>query len=128
MRSLGCVRGAGIVAAGWGLLLCSGCASVPPAHVGQTVGAIVGSAIVPGLGAPLGSLVGLLGGMLVQGKIDQVTEKRERKALSEQLATGPTAGPEASPAQMGAPTRVWVDETMQGGRLIAGHFETRAIP
>jgi len=109
------------------LTVSSGCASVPPAQLGQTLGAILGSAIAPGIGAPLGSLAGLLGGMLVQGGIDQATEKHERKTLGDQLSTGPTAESEASSAPTGAPTRVWVDETLQAGRLIAGHFETRTI-
>lgn len=117
-----------LLVAGWCVLLCSGCASIPPAQVGQTVGAILGSAIAPGIGAPLGALAGLLGGMLVQGGIDQATEKHERKTLGDQLVTGPTAESEASSAPMGAPTRVWVDEALQAGRLTAGHLETRAIP
>jgi hypothetical protein len=110
-----------------GLSLC-GCASVPPTQVGQTLGAILGSAIAPGLGAPLGSLVGLLGGMLVQGQIDKATETKERRTLSDQLAAAPVAGSEPAAALTGEPTRVWVDERMQNGRLIAGHFDTRPIP
>jgi len=107
---------------------CCGCASVPPAQVGQTVGAIIGSAIAPGLGAPLGSLAGLLGGMLVQGRMEKATEGRERKTLGEQLAAGSPTGPDGSPVETGEPARVWVDETVQQGRLIAGHFETRTVP
>ena len=117
-----------LLVGGWCVLLCSGCASIPPAQVGQTVGAILGSAIAPGIGAPLGALAGLLGGMLIQGEMDKSTEKKERKTLNDQLASESPAGPEASLVPFGAPTRVWVDETMQAGRLIAGHFETRAIP
>lgn len=110
------------------LSVCAGCASVPPAQLGQTLGAILGSAIAPGLGAPLGSLVGLLSGMLVQGEMDKTTERHERKALGEQLAAGSPPGPDGSPVPTGEPTRVWVDEVVQEGRLIAGHFETRPIP
>ena len=109
--------------------MASGCAGVSPAHLGQTAGTIAGSAIAPGIGAPLGALFGLVAGMLVQNEVDKVTEKHERKTLSEQLggASAPLAdGAEELP--QGVPTRVWVDETVQDGRLIAGHFETRPIP
>ena len=106
-----------------------GCASVPPAQVGQTAGTLAGAAIVPGIGAPIGALAGLLAGMLVQGELDKATETRERKELGERMAHGtpPAAGVPAE-APRGAPVRVWVDETLHDGRLIAGHFDTRAIP
>ena len=71
--------------------LLGGCAAIPPAQVGQTAGTIAGAALVPGVGAPLGALVGLLAGMLVQGEVDKVNEKRERRDLSDQLARGSTA-------------------------------------
>ena len=111
-----------------GLVLASGCAGVSPAQVGQTAGTIAGAAIAPGVGAPFGALVGLLAGMVVQGHVDKATETRERKELSDQLAVGeqPTA-PRAS-APQGEPTRVWVDETVQDGRLLAGRFETQVLP
>ncbi len=110
--------------------LCSGCAGISPSQVGQTVGTIAGSAIAPGVGAPLGALVGLLAGLFVQGEVDKVTETRERKELSEQLAvgSGPAPPAEASTPPQGEPVRVWVDETVLDGRLIAGHFDTRHIP
>ena len=109
-------------------LLLASCASVPPPQVGQTIGAIVGGGIAPGIGAPLGALVGLLGGMLIQGEIDKGTEKKERRTLGDQLASAPAGGgPQPSDVPTGQPTRVWVDETMQNGRLLAGHFETRPI-
>ncbi|MBI3330512.1 MAG: hypothetical protein HYZ96_00200 [Candidatus Omnitrophica bacterium] len=111
----------GVLASG---TLCSGCAGVSPSQMGQTAGTIAGAAIAPGVGAPLGALVGLLAGMLVQGKIDQATEKRERKELGEQMTVGSRAaqpaGANASP--QGEPVRVWVDEGVSDGRLIAGHF------
>ncbi|MBI2104827.1 MAG: hypothetical protein HYT90_04505 [Candidatus Omnitrophica bacterium] len=116
----------GVMASG---TLCAGCAGISPSQMGQTVGTIAGSAIAPGVGAPLGALVGLLAGLLVQGEVDKVTEKRERKVLSEELATG--AGPmppaEASMPPQGEPVRVWVDETVHDGRLIAGHFATLPV-
>ena len=100
-----------------------------PAQVGQTAGTIAGAAIAPGVGAPFGALVGLLAGMVVQGKVDQATEKRERRELGDQLAVGtpPPAAPRAD-APQGEPTRVWVDETAHDGRLAAGHFEIRYLP
>ena len=111
------------------LTILSGCAGVSPVQMGQTAGTILGAAIAPGAGAPLGSLVGLLAGMVIQGEVDKVTEKHERKTLSDELGASPTQigkGPEATPPQ-GEPTRVWVDESMKDGRLIAGHFDTRDI-
>ena len=112
------------------LALCGGCAGVSPAHVGQTVGTIAGAAIAPVIGAPIGALAGLLAGMVVQGEMDQATEHRERKELSEELTAGsplpPSAETDGTP--QGEPIRVWVDETVQDGRRIAGHFDTRNIP
>ena len=109
------------------VLSLSGCAGVSPVQVGQTAGTIAGGAIAPGVGAPFGALVGLLAGMVVQGKVDQATEQRERKELKEQWVRGPRATAEALSPE-GVPTRVWADETVQEGRLITGHFETRSIP
>ena len=111
------------------LLLCTGCAGIAPAQLGQTLGTIAGAAVAPGVGAPIGALVGLLAGMVVQGKVDQATEKRERKELGDQLTTGSFPASEGSvPAPQGEPTRVWVDEAVQSGRLVAGHFEVRPVP
>ena len=109
--------------------LCAGCAGVSPAHVGQTAGTIAGAAIAPGIGAPVGSLVGLMAGMLIQGQVDKVTEKHERKELNDQLATGTRApAPPQDAAPQGAPIRVWVDETLHNGRMVAGHFDARDLP
>ena len=108
-----------------GVFLASGCASVAPSQVGQMAGTIAGSAIAPGIGAPLGSLVGMLAGLLVEGQVDRHREKQERADLSRELGTGSKA---ASPALTGTPTRVWVDEHLEDGRLVAGHFEVRPIP
>ena len=110
------------------LLVANGCAGVSPAQAGQTAGTIAGAAIAPGVGAPLGALVGLLAGMVFQRKIDQVTETRERKELGEQLTAGRPLTSDAGVSPQGEPTRVWVDERIQNGRLIAGHFDTRSIP
>lgn len=110
--------------------MASGCAGMSPTQIGQTAGTIAGAAIVPGIGAPLGALAGMLAGMLVQGHVDQVTETRERKELGDQLARGhaqPAAAAAAGPGILGTPTRVWVDEDVHDGRLIAGHFEVRNI-
>lgn len=102
---------------------------MPPSSVGQTTGTIVGAAVAPGIGAPVGALVGLLAGMLIQGKMDQAREKQERVDLGGQLANAPAAAtPQPSGEIAGTPTRVWVDETLRDGRLIAGHFDVRAIP
>ena len=110
-------------------LLCAGCAGVSPAQVGQTAGTIAGAVIAPGVGAPLGAIVGLLAGMVVQGQVDKVTEKHERKSLSDELSAGsspPNVEASAAPPQ-GQPQRVWVDEIVKDGRLIAGHFDVRYL-
>jgi len=101
---------------------------MPPVQIGQMAGTIAGAALAPGVGASVGGLVGMLAGMAVQGQIDKATEGQERKTLSNQLGTGPSSSAQAPAAPpQGAPTRVWVDETVQGGKLIAGHFETRYL-
>ena len=107
-------------------LAITGCAGVSPVQVGQTAGTIAGGAIAPGIGAPLGALVGLLAGMVVQGEVDKSTEQRERRDLGKQLARGSHPTSDAALPE-GMPTRVWVDETVHKGRLIAGRFETRHL-
>lgn len=110
------------------LLVCgSGCSGVAPAQIGQTAGTILGAAVAPGIGPPVGALIGLLAGMVVQGEVDKVTEQRERKDLGDQMAQPAASASSALQAQ-GIPTRVWVDETLQQGRLVSGHFELRSIP
>jgi hypothetical protein len=109
-------------------LLSVGCAGLPPAQIGQAAGTIAGMAIVPGVGAPVGALVGVLAGMLVQREMDQVVEQRERRELGEQLAAGPQPAAAPPASQPGEPMRVWVDETVQNGRVVAGHFDVRYLP
>ena len=121
-----------LVGAIGGGLLVSGCAGLPPAQVGQTAGTIAGAVIAPGVGAPIGALVGMLAGLVVQGEIDKVTEKHERRDLSKELGTGANTGgvspqPSSLPPQ-GQPVRVWVDESVHEGRRVAGHFDVRYIP
>jgi hypothetical protein len=106
----------------------AGCAGMAPSQIGQTAGTIAGSAIAPGIGAPLGALVGLLAGMVVQKHTDQVTERKERRELNDQLSRPGDARAGSEPALSGEPVRVWVDETLTNGRLIAGHFEVRYLP
>jgi len=110
------------------IIVSGGCATMPPAQVGQTAGTIIGAAIAPGLGPPLGALAGMLAGLLVQGEVDKVTEKHERKALSDQMSANPSMSAEESPRARGTPTRVWVDETVENGKLMAGHFDVRYLP
>ena len=109
-----------------GLLVCVGCSGVSPTQVGQTAGGIAGSIIAPGVGAPLGALVGTLAGLVVEEHLDKVREKQERVDLSHELSTSPQA-PEAEQPP-GEPTRVWVDEQFERGRLLAGHFELQNVP
>lgn len=107
----------------------SGCSGVSPAQVGQTIGTLAGSAIAPGAGGMLGAAVGLLTGMLVQSHVDKVVEKQERQTLGDQLGAGPrTASASLDASLQGEPTRVWVDEAMTNGRVVAGHFDTRVVP
>ena len=110
------------------IVVSSGCAAMPPAQLGQTAGTIIGAAIAPGLGPPLGALAGMLAGLLVQGEVDKVTETHERRTLSDELATGPSPSAQEPEPARGAPTRVWVDETLKNGRLMAGHFDVRSLP
>ena len=110
--------------------LVSGCAGISPTQAGQTAGTIAGAALIPGIGAPIGALAGMLVGILIQGHVDKVTERQERHALGEELRTGraqPTTTAQAELETVGTPTRVWVDETMKDGRLIAGHFDVRNL-
>ena len=110
------------------LSVASGCAGISPVQVGQTAGTIAGAAIAPGVGAPLGAAVGMIAGMILQRDIDKINEKKERRELGDQLSKNPAASA-ASAKQMpaGEPARVWVDETLQDGRLVAGHFEIRPL-
>lgn len=118
----------GILVGMVGMVVLSGCSSVSPPQVGQAVGGIVGTAIAPGVGTQLGSLAGMLAGMLAQGEIDKANEKRERRTLGEQMAAkGPSLAAESTPLASGTPTRVWVDETVRDGRLVAGHFDTQHL-
>ena len=113
-----------------GCLVIGGCAGLSPTQVGQTTGSIAGGAIAPGIGAPIGALVGTLAGLVIEHQMDKVREQRERVELTQALKTAKPAEQaldELRPAD-GVPARVWVDETMKQGRLIAGHFESRAIP
>jgi hypothetical protein len=66
--------------------------------------------------------------MVVQQHTDKVTERRERKDLGDQLVRPGIAGTEPAPVPVGEPARVWVDEALKDGRLIAGHFEVRYLP
>ena len=101
-----------------------------PTQVGQATGSIAGGALAPGIGVPLGALIGTLAGMVVEQRLDQAREGKERVELSQQLqrpedAQGVSTAADAHTS--GQPTRVWVDEQWEHGRLIAGHFETRTI-
>ena len=118
-----------LVAGALAVGMASGCAGVSPGQVAQTAGTIAGSIIAPGIGAPIGSLVGLLAGMVLQGHMDKVNEKKERVVLNDQLGgQGGQGRADSAPGAQGEPTRVWVDETMRDGRLMAGHFEVRTLP
>lgn len=110
------------------LLVTTGCATMAPQQLGQVVGTIAGAAAGTGVGAPLGGLLGLFAGMLFQKQVDQVTAKRERVELSDQLGSPPVKVTTDHDKAIGMLTRVWVDEAWQEGRLVDGHFEERYIP
>ena len=103
-----------------------GCASYPPSQAGYTLGALAGSILVPGLGGPIGSLAGMLAGLAVEKQVDKANEGKERVVLNKQLGTETQQQP--TDATAGELTRVWVDETIQNGREIEGHFEAKALP
>ena len=110
-------------------VLVAGCSGLSPTQVGQMAGTIAGVAIIPGIGAPLGTLVGTLAGLVVEGQMEKAREKQERVDLSKQLSTpADWRGAQAAQLPMGEPARVWVDERLENGRLINGHFEFRPIP
>ena len=105
-----------------------GCSSVSPMQIGQTAGAITGAAVAPGVGMPLGALVGTLAGMVFEQHLDKSREQREQAELTKQLSgAGSTHSPPQAPPDGAALTRVWVDEHVERGRLIAGHFDARPI-
>ncbi len=108
--------------------LVAGCSGLSPTQVGQTAGTIAGAAIIPGIGAPLGTLVGTLAGLVVEGQMEKAHEKQERVDLSKQLGNPASAGAQAAQPPLGKPARVWVDERLENGRLIDGHFDFRPIP
>ena len=111
------------------LLAVGGCSGVSPTQVGQTIGTLAGAAIAPGIGAPIGTLVGTLAGLVLEQEVDKVREKQERVELSKQLNHPPSSSSvPAGERPLGQPTRVWVDERIEHGRLLAGHFELRTIP
>jgi outer membrane lipoprotein SlyB len=96
--------------------------------VGQTTGTIAGAAIVPGIGAPLGALVGTLAGLLVEHQVDKVREQKEQVELTQQLSASSSSQAAGDGERLrGQAARVWVDEQVHEGRLIAGHFEVRTI-
>ena len=90
-------------------------------------GTIAGAAIIPGIGAPIGTLVGTLAGLVVEGQMEKAHEKQERVDLSKQLGNPVSAGAQAAQLPMGEPARVWVDERLENGRLVNGHFEFRPV-
>ena len=108
--------------------LVAGCAGVSPTQLGQMIGSVAGGFIAPGPGVPLGGLVGNLAGMVVERQVDKAREQHERVDLSRELQRGAAPGAATPPVASGTPTRVWVDERLQQGRLVAGHFEFCPIP
>ena len=111
------------------MLLGAGCANIMPHQAGQVVGAVVGSAVAPGIGTPIGSMLGALAGLVVQREMNRVDEKRERVELGHRVKPGdaPGAAPDAAGPPAGVLTRVWVDEMLDNGRLIAGHFDSLPV-
>lgn len=103
-----------------------GCAGVSPTQVGHTAGSVA-AVLVPGVGV-LGPLVGTLAGLVFEQHLDKAREQRERVELGDQLQQPSSATSAPSSPVVGQPTRVWVDERVQQGRLIAGHFEVRPVP
>jgi hypothetical protein len=114
---------------GLSLLAMTGCATLHPQAVGQTLGTIAGAAVAPGIGAPVGALIGLLTGTLLQGEFNRVVAKQERIELGEQLKTRPAGTVLANePGPAGTTTRVWIDETVRDGRVVLGHYDVWQAP
>ena len=110
------------------LVMGAGGSGGSPTQVGQTAGGIAGSFLAPGIGSTVGALVGTLAGMVVEEQVDKAREQKERVDLGHELATSPmSTAAAAGGLLMGQPTRVWVDEQVQNGRLIVGHFEVRPV-
>ena len=107
----------------------TGCAA-SATQVGQTAGGILGGLLVPGIGTGLGALVGTVAGLALDSEIDKANEKKERVSLSSQLQakTGADAAVPQRDEPVGQPARVWVDEAVRDGTVMAGHFEERVIP
>ena len=116
-----------LVIIGLGLLVLAGCSGVSATQVGQTAGTIAGSAIAPGIGSTLGALVGTLAGLVIDQQVDKVREQKERVELGHQLGS-PSDQARANEPPVGQPTRVWVDEQVSGGRVLAGRFEVQYLP
>lgn len=95
-------------------------------QIGQTAGTIAGAAIVPGIGAPIGTLVGTLAGLVFDQQLDKGRERKETAELSKQLGAPVSPGAQADHPS-GPPVRVWVDERVDDGRLVDGHFDRRPV-
>ena len=123
------------------LLFVPGCAygpRVPLAGIGCMAGGTSAALVAPPL-APLGALLGHQAGALIDHwlentpkarEMDRQRQSEEQPVLTEQLMTGPLmTGPlpvkDGSEVMAGRPLRIWVDEMMWNGRLVAGHFEDR---
>ena len=127
-------------------LLCSasiaGCAGMSPVESGYVLGSIAGGAAAGPAGAAIGSAVGSLAGVMVAKPLEQHREKQERQQLQNQLGAPPVGAASASMAPPAEPpatdvavapgggvvTRVWVDERLERGHVLPGHFEARALP
>ena len=106
----------------------SGCAT-SPTQIGQTAGGLLGSLLIPGVGTGLGALVGTVAGLAVENELDKSHQQKERAELSQQLQQRPAAASIPQREEpVGQPARVWVDEAMKNGSVMAGHFEERVIP
>jgi outer membrane lipoprotein SlyB len=109
-------------------LFTCGCASVSPTQAGHTAGAFIGGVILPGIGMPIGTAVGYLAGLVVEKKIDEDRDKKEKVELSQKLQDPPESSNISSNLSAEYPGRIWIDEQVHEGKLIAGHFEERVIP
>ena len=115
-------------------LFSSGCAALPPAQAGQVAGTLLGAAVAPGVGGAVGSMLGTLAGIVLQQGMDKAQEGKERADLGNRLdPDGPGHSPSGgkqggTQILIGNLERVWVDETVSDGRVLAGHYEQRHVP
>ncbi len=107
---------------------------------GAGIGVALGS---PGLGAIVGMGLGALGGGIAQDHLDKKQAEKEKKELEAQLeaTSPPTPLPEKNFIKgqyeliikkrwvdTSRKEQVWIEERLEEGRHIEGHYEEKLVP